>query len=67
MDRWAPYVEKFRQGVWRDRILHDLILEDARERGEGLTFLDIGCGRGFDGDMALQQSLAACRREIRRH
>ncbi len=58
MMRWAPYVERYRRGEWRDRILHDLILEDARQRGDGLTFLDIGCGHGFDGDVPLQRSLA---------
>jgi SAM-dependent methyltransferase len=57
--RWAASVERYRRGEWRDRILHDLILEDARRRGGRLTFLDIGCGRGFDGDVPLQRSLAA--------
>jgi SAM-dependent methyltransferase len=58
MKRWAPYLERYRRGEWRDRILHDLILDDARRRGGALTFLDIGCGRGFGGDVRLQQSLA---------
>src|SRR5262245_33266517 len=58
MTRWTPYLERYRKGEWRDRILHDLILEDAKRRGPGLTFLDIGCGRGFGGDLRLQQSLA---------
>jgi SAM-dependent methyltransferase len=51
-------LERYRQGVCRDRILHDLIVEDANRLGEGLTFLDIGCGKGFDTDVPLQQSLA---------
>ncbi len=58
MMRWAPYVERYRRGEWRDRILHDLILADAQQRGDDLTFLDIGCGRGFGGDLGLQRSLA---------
>jgi SAM-dependent methyltransferase len=58
MTRWAPYLERYRKGEWRDRILHDLILDDARCRGGALTFLDIGCGHGFGGDPRLQQSLA---------
>jgi SAM-dependent methyltransferase len=58
LERWTPYVDRYRKGEWRDRILHDLILDDARKRGAGLTFLDIGCGRGFDTDVPLQQSLA---------
>ena len=57
-EQWAPFVERYRRGECRDRIFHDLILADARECGKGLTFLDIGCGRGFDTDVPLQQSLA---------
>lgn len=56
--RYAEHLERYRQGVWRDRILHDLILDDARQLGDGLTFLDIGCGQGLDGDVPLQRSLA---------
>jgi SAM-dependent methyltransferase len=58
LSRWAPYVERYRQGEWRDRIFRDMVLEDARRRGQGLTFLDIGCGRGFDNDVDLQRALA---------
>ncbi|HMH50461.1 MAG TPA: class I SAM-dependent methyltransferase [Candidatus Acidoferrum sp.] len=58
MSRHAICLERYRHGVWRDRILHDLILEDAERLGGHLTFLDIGCGRGFDTDEALQWSLA---------
>jgi SAM-dependent methyltransferase len=57
MTRWTPYLERYRKGEWRDRILHDLILEEACRR-EAPTLLDIGCGRGFGGDLRLQQSLA---------
>jgi SAM-dependent methyltransferase len=56
---YAPYLERYRNGEWRDRILHDLILDDARSRRGPLTLLDIGCGHGFGGDLKLQQSLAA--------
>jgi SAM-dependent methyltransferase len=50
-------LERFRAGTWRDRILHDLILADAARLGNSLTFLDIGCGKGFDTDLPLQQNL----------
>jgi SAM-dependent methyltransferase len=56
---WAPYLARYRGGEWRDKIFHDIILEDARALGGRLTFLDIGCGRGFDDSLPLQQSLAA--------
>jgi SAM-dependent methyltransferase len=55
----AEAVERYRAGIYRDRIVHDLILADAARLGQGLTFLDIGCGKGFDTDVPLQQSLAA--------
>jgi SAM-dependent methyltransferase len=54
----TTYLERWRAGTWRDRIFHDMILDDVRPRGRGLTFLDIGCGRGFDGDVPLQESIA---------
>jgi len=50
-------LESYRAGVCRDRIMHDLILADAARLGEHLIFLDIGCGKGFDTDIPLQQSL----------
>jgi SAM-dependent methyltransferase len=58
MSRWKPYVERYRGGECRDRIFHDMILEDARRQRRPLTLLDIGCGRGFDGDVPLQHALA---------
>jgi SAM-dependent methyltransferase len=58
---WSAYTRRYASGEWRAPIFRDLILADARAmanpRGE-LTFLDIGCGGGFDGDVALQRSLA---------
>jgi SAM-dependent methyltransferase len=56
--RWAPYVRRYRDGEWRDRIFRDLVAEDARKMGEAPTILDIGCGRGLDGNVELQRSLA---------
>jgi len=50
-------VELYRGGIWRDRIVHDLILADAERLGGQPTFLDIGCGKGFDTDVPLQRSL----------
>jgi hypothetical protein len=32
-DLWAPYLERYRAGEWRDRIFHDVILADARRLG----------------------------------
>lgn len=56
-DAFATAVRHYQEGTYRDRILHDLILADARALGDGLVFLDIGCGKGFDTDVPLQQSL----------
>ena len=56
--RWAPYISRYRDGEWRDRIFRDMVAEDARKMGEAPTILDIGCGRGLDGSLPLQGSLA---------
>jgi SAM-dependent methyltransferase len=53
----AAAADQYGAGVCRDRVVHDLILADAARLGEGLTFLDIGCGKGFDTDVPLQESL----------
>jgi SAM-dependent methyltransferase len=54
----TPYLERYRAGEWRDRIFRDMILDDVRPAAKRLTFLDIGCGHGFDGDVPLQESIA---------
>jgi SAM-dependent methyltransferase len=51
-------IERYRKGEWRDRIFRDLIFADVRPHGKDKTFLDVGCGDGFDGDMPLQTSVA---------
>src|SRR5262245_43085799 len=53
----ASVTQRYREGTCRDRIVHDLILADAARLGRRLTFLDIGCGKGFDTDIPLQQAL----------
>jgi SAM-dependent methyltransferase len=49
--------QRYQEGVCRDRIIHDLILADAARFAKPLTMVDIGCGKGFDTDIPLQQSL----------
>jgi SAM-dependent methyltransferase len=56
--RWTPYLDRYRGGEWRDRIFRDMILEDVRDRPRPVTLLDIGCGRGFDSDVRLQEEIA---------
>lgn len=59
---WQAYVDRFRQGEWRGTIFRDLVLRDVRtfrDRNISPVLLDIGCGHGFDGDLVLQQSIAA--------
>jgi SAM-dependent methyltransferase len=59
MDIWTHYVERYRRNeAWRDQIFRDMVLEDARRMGGGLTILDIGCGRGLDGSIPMQRSIA---------
>lgn len=59
VESWDPYLERYRAGEWRDRIFHDLVLTDAAKFGDQPTIVDIGCGRGLDGSIPLQQSLAS--------
>jgi SAM-dependent methyltransferase len=58
-ERYGEYLHRYRAGEWRAPIIHDLIVRDIQSKGEGCTLLDIGCGRGFDDDLALQRSLAS--------
>src|SRR3954470_3075796 len=51
-------LERYRSGECRDRIFRDMIFADTQPHGRDLTFLDIGCGQGFDGDVPLQASVA---------
>lgn len=55
---WTPYLKRYRGGEWRDRIFRDLVAEEVRCLGGGPTILDIGCGRGLDGSVPLQRSIA---------
>ena len=59
--QWEPFLRRYTDGEWRAPIFRDMLLADAKalekDRG-GLTFLDIGCGGGFDGDGELQASIA---------
>jgi SAM-dependent methyltransferase len=55
---WAPYLDRYRSGEWRDRIFRDMVLADARRLGPEPAILDIGCGEGLDGSVELQRSVA---------
>jgi SAM-dependent methyltransferase len=58
--KWEIYIERYRNGEWRAPIFRDMIVADAealRAEQRELTFLDIGCGGGFDSDQKLQNSL----------
>lgn len=56
---WAPYIHRYINGEWRAPIFRDLILSDAKKlSSDNLTFLDIGCGGGFDSDPKIQHAIA---------
>jgi SAM-dependent methyltransferase len=57
-ESWEAYQARYRAGGWRAPIFRDMVLADIRAAGAGAAVLDIGCGRGFDGDARLQRSLA---------
>ena len=54
----ADAIRQYEGGAYRARLVHDLILHDAAALGDRCVFLDIGCGKGFDSDIPLQESLA---------
>lgn len=61
--RWTEYFRRYQSGEWRTPIFRDLVLADAEQMTGSLTFLDIGCGRGFDDDPNTSLRLAtACSR-----
>lgn len=55
---WAPYMQRYRTGEWRTLLFRDLILADVVRMQGPLTFLDVGCGRGFDDDPRIQKTLS---------
>src|SRR5262249_50484275 len=54
---FAQAAQRYKEGICRDRIVHDFILADMARLGTALTMLDIGCGKGFDTDIPLQRAL----------
>jgi SAM-dependent methyltransferase len=55
---WGAYLERYRRGEWRGTVFRDMMMADARRLGDGLTILDIGCGKGIDGNHRLQRAVA---------
>ncbi|MGE5609155.1 MAG: class I SAM-dependent methyltransferase [Bacillota bacterium] len=55
---WTAYLQRYRKGEWRGFLFRDMILEEARQREGPLAFLDIGCGRGLDGYLPPQETIA---------
>lgn len=55
---WETARDRYRNHEWRARIFFDLIRADLASFPEPPTLLDIGCGRGFDGEKALSVELA---------
>jgi len=55
---WDEFARRWEGGDYRASLFRDMILADVRRLGPRPTLLDIGCGRGLDGEPGLQQSLA---------
>jgi len=55
---WNAFLRRWEQGDYRASFFRDMVLTDVRRLGPRPTVLDIGCGRGLDGEPALQRSLA---------
>jgi SAM-dependent methyltransferase len=56
--QWEDLLRRWRQGAYRASFFRDMILTDVQRLPFKPALLDIGCGRGFDGEPGLQQSLA---------
>lgn len=51
---------RYRAGESRSKLFSELVIQSLRDLGrDELTILDIGCGRGFDGNVELQRAIAA--------
>ena len=59
-DPWRSWVERL-QTEWRTPIFYEIVSNEVAARSSTTrpTVLDIGCGRGFDGEARFQQALAA--------
>jgi SAM-dependent methyltransferase len=55
---WGELLRRWCQGAYRASFFRDMILTDVRRLGPEPALLDIGCGRGFDGEPGLRRSLA---------
>jgi len=55
---WDEYRRRWRQGAYRASFFCEMVRDDIERRGPRPAVLDIGCGRGFDGEAGLQNSLA---------
>jgi len=53
-------LSRYRSGESRSKLFSELVIQSMRGLArDELTILDIGCGRGFDGDVQLQRAIAA--------
>lgn len=53
----TSFAARYRRGEWRSAVFADMVLAELAARDRGATVLDIGCGGGFDGDLALQRRI----------
>jgi SAM-dependent methyltransferase len=58
LEGWQEYSGRYPAGSYRPILFHDMVRADIETAGKDATVLDIGCGRGFDGDQRVQRSLA---------
>lgn len=57
-ERLRTAQRRYREGVRRSLVYHDLVADDIRGFGTEPTVLDIGCGGGFNDEPELQESLS---------
>jgi SAM-dependent methyltransferase len=57
---WRQWLDRLAQGEWRTPIFYDMVRAEIERRSSHgrPTVLDIGCGKGFDGEVRFQTQLA---------
>ncbi len=59
-DPWANWLARLAHGEWRTPVFFEIVSSEISARsGSGRpTVMDVGCGRGFDGERRIQEALA---------
>jgi len=59
-DAWSTWLARLNRGEWRTPIFFEIVSKEIRDRSgtRRPTVMDVGCGRGFDGEVRFQEALS---------